>query len=131
MTKSISFFAAIAIVALAAPVFADDTPSASSETKVQSDGNGNYNKKTTTEQTDSAGTTTENTTKVKVKHDRNGNVKKTVDSESSIDPKGLMNKTTTKSSTTEEQNADGSTTYHHKKKINGKTVEDEKTETNQ
>jgi len=129
MTKSILFMTAIAMVALAAPVFAA-TESATSQTKVERDSNGNYDRKTTTENTDAAGTTTENSTEVKVKQDSNGNYKKTVESDSSTDPKGLWNKTTAKSTTTEERNADGSTSYHHKKKINGTTVEDEKTQTN-
>lgn len=131
MTKTTSLLTALGILALAVPAFADDTPSTTSETKVESDDNGNYDKTTTTENTNAAGTTSKHKTKTKVKHSSNGSVKKTTDSENSTDPKGMMNKTTSSSNTTEEQNADGSTSYHHKKKVNGDTVEDDKTETNQ
>ena len=93
-----------------------DTESASSQTKVERDSNGDYERNTTAESTDAAGTTTEDNTKVKVKQDSKGNYKKTVESDSSTDPKGLMNKTTTKTTDTVEKNADGSTKYHRHEK---------------
>ena len=131
MIKTKSLLTALALTAFVAPAFADDTVSATSKTKVEMDSDGNYDRKTTSEQTDVLGTTTESKVKVKVKHDRHGNVTKSVDSKNVVDPKGLLNKTTTKSSTSEEHNVDGSTEYHNKKKINGKTVVDENIETGQ
>src|ERR1700729_2499978 len=107
MTKSILLLTA-AVAAFAAPAFAADTASTTSDTKVESDANGNYQKTSTSESTDAAGTTTEDSTKVKVKHNSDGSYKKSVVNESSNDPKGLFNKTTAKSTTTEEKNADGS-----------------------
>lgn len=129
MTKLLTLFTAIALAATAAPAFAaDDTATTKSETKVESDSDGNYSRDTTVENEDEAGTTTKGHTKVKVKHDRHGNVKKTVQNKSSTDPEGLMNKTTAKDDTTVEENTDGSTSYKHKRKVNGKAVEDEQTE---
>jgi len=127
MTKSLLLFTALATVALAVPAFAADE-SGSSTVTTKSDSDGNFTKKTNAEHTDAAGTTTKSSTDVKVKTDSNGNVKKTVESDSSTDPKGLMNKTTSSSKTTVEKNADGTGSYAHKEKVNGTTVEDEKTE---
>ena len=130
MTKSMTLLTGAVLLSLATPAFAADTTSASSETKVERDANGNYDRKTTSESTDATGTTNENETDVKVKRDGNGNYKKSVVNKSSADPQGLLNKTTAKSTTTEEKNADGTASYHYKKQINGKTVEDNETKTN-
>jgi hypothetical protein len=129
MKKSVSLLAVAMLVGATAPVFAADAPSTSSNIKVESDAN-NYDKKTTTQSTDASGTTTENKNELKIKRDDNGNYKKTVTNQNSTNPGGWFNKSTAKTTSTEEKNADGSANTEYKKQINGKTVEDDKTQTN-
>src|SRR6185312_16464389 len=98
--------AAVALISTApVSVFAADE-SATSKTKIEDDGNGNYTKKTTSEKTDAAGTVTEQENTTKVKKDSNGNVERNMDSKSSIDPKGLFNKTTEETTDETKVNAD-------------------------
>ena len=131
MTKSVLLLAAVVSLTITAPAFAaDDTESTKASTKVEGDSNGNYTKKTNYEHTDAAGTTSTDNTKVKVKTNSKGDVTKTYETDSSNDPKGLMNKTTDKSTTTVKENADGTSSYKHKEKVNGKTVEEENTTSN-
>ncbi len=54
--------------------------------------------------TDSQGTTTSNKTNTDVSVDSRGRRKQSVTSETSRDPRGLMNKTTTKKSSTSTEN---------------------------
>ena len=122
--------AAIIGLALANPVFADDVKSeVQTKTTVEKDADGNYQRKTTrsAESTDSAGTTTKSETKIEAESDSDGDVSRTVTTETSNDPKGLMNKTKTKT-TDSVKYEDGKVESKHQKKVNGKTVE-EHTET--
>lgn len=124
MNKLHVLLASAAALTLAAPAFAADKETYKSETKVEKDTDGDYKAKTETTKTDAAGTTTSVEKKVDIDVDKHGNVDKTVKTEETVDPKGLMNKTTTKTTDTEKTKADGTTETSHKKKVNGKTVED-------
>jgi hypothetical protein len=126
MTKSATLLTALAVLSLSTAAYAADvSTNVKTDLKVKSDASGsNYDKTTKTEQNDSADTTTKTNDEVKVKTDAEGNVKKTVETTTTTDPKGLMNKSTAKSTTTTEENADGTTSYKHKKKVDGKVVEE-------
>ncbi len=126
--KTISMLALVATVALSVPAFAA-TESAESKTTVERDSKGNYKEETKSQNTNAAGTTnaSENKTTVDVKSD--GSVDKTVKTEESRDPKGLMNKTSTKTTDSKETTKNGAQTLTHKKVVNGKTVEDSTVET--
>jgi len=130
MNKFYIVTASMLAFGLTAPAFAETVSSeSSSKTKMEQDSDGSYSKKATksSESTDSAGTTNKSETNVKESVDADGNGKKTVTTETSSDPKGLMNKT--KTSTTDTVKVkDGNVEHHHKKKVDGKTVEDNSTE---
>lgn len=118
--------AALLTIGLTAPAFADDTTiKAKSETTIKKDEDGSYKKKQTNSEkvTDSAGTTTTSETKVKVESDADGDAKKEVTTETTSDPKGLMNKTKTVA-TDSVTYKDGKVETKHKKKIDGKVVEE-------
>jgi len=85
-----------------------------------------YDQDISSETEDSAGTEVKQHVKVKVKKNRHG-MKKTVEREKKVDPKGLMNSTTDKTTDTTEVK-DGKTEVHHTRKVNGKTVEDTDTQ---
>lgn len=124
MKKSI-LLASVAAIALTAPAFAADKETYKSETKVEKDSKGNYDAKSETSKTDTAGTTTSVEKKVDVDVDGAGNVEKTVKTEETTDPKGLMNKTKVKTKDTTTTHSDGTVDSSHKKTVNGKTVENE------
>ncbi len=69
------------------------------------------------------GTKTNKESSLEIKSDSEGNVEQTTKTESSTDPKGLMNKSITKTSDKIEKN-DGKGKYHYVKEVNGKTIED-------
>lgn len=123
MKKTYALLTMASALAIAHPSFANDKETVKSETKVEQDASGNYERKSSTERTDANSTTTQQDSKVKVDVDNDGSVKKTVESETSVDPKGLMNKSSVKTTDTVEQK-DGETTVKHKKKVDGKTVEE-------
>lgn len=95
-----------------------------SKTKVEKGSDGDYKEKTTTSNTDAAGTTTSSEHKVKVDVKSDGTTSKTVQDENTTDPKGMMNKETTKVKDTEKTHTDGTVDTTHKKTVNGKTTED-------
>jgi hypothetical protein len=125
MKKTAMLLASATALVLSAPVFAADKETYKSTTKVEKDSQGNYDAKSKTTATNAAGTTTSTEKKVDVDVDSNGNIDKTVKTEESTDPKGLMNKTTVKTKDTETTNKNGTVDATHKKTVNGKTVEDE------
>ena len=113
----------VAALMLSAPAFSADKQSYEAKTKIEKDSDGNYSEKTKAEKTDVEGTTTSSEKNVSVDVDSNGAVDKTIKTETTTDPKGLMNKQTTKTKDTTKVNADGSVDAAHKKVVNGKTVE--------
>jgi len=114
MKKNLIILASVAAFALSAPVFAADS---SYDTK--------------TESTDTAGTTSTSEKHVTSEADSKGNTSKTVKTEKTVDPKGLMNKTSVKTKDTAKSNVDGTTKTTHKKVVNGTTVEDSSSTTKQ
>lgn len=127
MNKMVVLLASAASVAFVAPVFAADKETFKSETKIEKDSKGNYNSKSSTSTTDAAGTTSSMEKKVSVDVDSDGSREKTVKTEETTDPKGLMNKTTTKIKDTEKTDKNGNVETSHKKTVNGKTVEEDST----
>ena len=123
MKNASILLASVAAIALSAPAFAADKESFESKTKIEKDSNGNYDEKSKTEKTDTAGTTTTSQKKVDVDVDSKGNVDKTVKTKESVDPKGLMNKKTIKTQDTVKTKSDGTVETSHKKVMDGKTVE--------
>lgn len=97
-----------------------------SKVKVEKKDDGSYKETSKTSHTDTAGTTTSSERKVDVDVDSDGSTDKTVKTETTTDPKGLMNKETEKTKDTEKSKADGTVSTSHKKTVNGKTVEDTK-----
>lgn len=133
MKKVIITFAAVAGMAFNAAAFAEDEMvSSQSQTKTatEQDANGNYHTKRTVsaESTDAVGTTTSTQTNVKVDANTNGNDEKTVTTETTVDPKGLMNKKKTVV-TDSIKHKDGKREVSHQKKVNGTTVEESTEET--
>ena len=126
MTKTHLLLVSVAAVVFAAPGYAADKETYKSETKIEKDSKGNYESKANVSKTDMEGTTTKAEKKVDINVDSDGETKKTVTTEESTDPKGLMNKTTTKTKDTEKTHSDGTAETTHKKTVNGKTVEEEK-----
>ncbi len=114
-------------VGLAAPSFAQDTVSAETKMKttVEKDDAGNYTKKQarTTKTIDESGTTSKTETKVKVESDADGDAERTITTETSTDPKGLMNKSKTMT-TDSVKYEDGKVEKKYKKTVDGKTVEE-------
>jgi hypothetical protein len=136
--KKTALLAAAAIIALAAPAFAADTALTADvktntkvETSTDQKANGGYEEKrnVTTESKDAAGTATTESSKAKVDVKANGEGSKTVETKTSVDPKGLMNEATTKT-TYKEELKDGKKTIHRVKKVDGKTTVDTKEEVN-
>ncbi len=115
---------ALALVA-AAPAFAADKESYKTETKVEAKDDGSFEKKTSEESTNMAGTTDKTKTEAKVDVKSDGTADKKVMTKTTHDPKGLFNAHTTK--TEKKVDADGVTKV--KKTVDGKTVVDQKTDT--
>lgn len=97
-----------------------------SKVKIEKKEDGSYKETTKTSHTDTAGTTTSAERKVDVDVNSDGTTDKTVKTEVSTDPKGLMNKETEKTKDMEKTKSDGTVESSHKKTVNGKTVEDTK-----
>jgi len=127
MNKTVILLTSAVALAFGAPAFAVEKETYKAETKVEKDSKGNYDSKSTVKHTDTAGTTTTSEKKVEVDVDSKGNTDTTVKTEQTNDPKGLMNKTTTKTEDTE-THKDSAVKTSHKKVVNGKTVEEEKTD---
>ena len=127
MNKTILLLTSAAALALAAPAFSADKETYKSETKVEKDEKGNYEAKTKTSATDTAGTTTKMEKEVDVEVNADGTTDTTVKTEEVTDPKGLMNKTKVVTKDSAKTNVDGTVDTSHKKTVDGKTVVDEKT----
>jgi uncharacterized membrane protein len=127
MKKVILAAAMVSVLALGvAPALAADTEY-KSEVTIKKDDDGDSKATVETKSTDEAGTTTKSEKTIKVDSDDDGDYKKTTETETSVDPKGMFNKTDVKVKDTVEVD-DGKTTIEHEKKIDGKTVEETKTE---
>lgn len=119
-----------AMLAVANPVFAADETT-SVKTKIEtrndqkSDGSGEQQKKIRAESTDAAGTKTTEETVVKEKVDEKGDGSRTVETTTTTDPEGLMNKSTT-TTTDKTEVKDGKATLHREKKVDGKVVDETK-----
>ncbi len=127
MNKLALIPAALLTLGLCSPSFADEKATAESKTKtvVKKDDDGNYSKTQTktSESTDESGTTTKSQTKVEVESDADGNAERKVISETSTDPKGLMNKSKTVTTDTIKYK-DGQVEKKYQKKVDGKVVEE-------
>lgn len=123
--KKLLCTAAILSFAVAAPALAADVEY-KSETTMSKDADGDMKSKTETTSTDAAGTDRKDVKKVTVDVDKDGDSKKTVETDSKVDPKGLFNTEEVETKDTVETD-DGVTTTKHKKEVNGKTVEDTET----
>jgi hypothetical protein len=110
MKNGLSLLAMTAIMGFSVASHAAD-PHAKVESSVDYKNNGGYESNVTSEEVNAAGTARTSEKSVDVDVDRNGNVVSTIDTEKTVDPKGLMNKKTTSTST---------------KAVNGKVIEMEK-----
>lgn len=106
-----------------AAAFAADKTSYETKTSVERDAKGNYNEQSKSERTNAAGTTTTNREKVEVDVNASGDVDNTLSRETTVDPRGLLNKRTTKITNTQDVKHDGSSRNTHRKIVNGTTVE--------
>ncbi len=115
--------------ALEAPARADISTNTKVETKVDQKADGSYTEKRTDESTskNASGTETRDTTKTTVEETAKGDVTKTVETHSAVDPKGLMNEKST-DSTYKEEVKDGKRTVRRVNKVDGKTTLDVKEE---
>lgn len=114
------------------PVSAADMKSETeAKITVKKDEDGNYTEKQSrsSEVVDAAGTKTTSETEVKVESDADGDAKRTVTTETTTDPKGLLNKSTTstKETTTSE---DGKVEKKYKREVDGETVEEKNEDSN-
>lgn len=126
MTKLTVVLASVAALGLAAPAFAADA-TMKTETTVDANKDGSYDKTTkASKKTPSGKVSSETESKLDV--DSKGDTTKTTTTEDVNDPKGLMNKHKTKTET-KEKTKDGMTKVEHMKKVDGKTVEDTKSDT--
>ena len=127
MTKLLSALAVTAVILAATPVIAAEV-SAETKTKVEQSEDGSMKKQSSAESTDAAGTTTKSEVKIEKDVDSSGSTDTTLTKEKSVDPKGLMNKTSTK--VKEEVKVDaktGKVKHKIKKVVDGKTVESKTT----
>ena len=123
-TQTLAVLAA-ALISVAPAAFAADV-SASTKTEYKQGEDGSYESKKTVEKEDAEGTAIKEQSAVNVEKDEDGNYKKTVEHKTTVDPEGLMNKSTTKVTETTSSDEDG-TEYKHKKVVDGETVEEEST----
>lgn len=126
MNKHFALLTAAASLAMAAPALAEDV-SATSNSSVNYDDHGGYTKKSAAEHIDAAGTKTTSDTKVTLDKDKHGNIEKRVETNTTTDPKGLLNKQTEKTVDTV-KTIDGKASYETKKTVNGETVVEKKVE---
>lgn len=122
MNKTSAVIATVAALAFGAHAFAAEAET-TTKTSIEADSKGNVDKKSKTVSTDSAGTKTVSEKKVEVDVKSDGAVEKTAKTETSTDPKGMMNKSKTVTKDSEKTAADGSVETSHKKTVDGKTVE--------
>ena len=122
MKTLLALLAVSTTLAVATPALATESTSVEAKHSVKTDADGNVKEKYSKVTKDAAGTKTVTKVDAKVDVDSNGDVKKTLTTEESTDPKGLMNKEKT---TTKEvvQTKSGQTEKHVKKVVNGTTVE--------
>jgi hypothetical protein len=122
MNKTTLLLASVAALALTTPTFAADKDTYNSQTKVESDANGNYKESDKTEKTDASGTHIQEK-KVDVDTDGKGNTDKSVTTKK-VHKKGWFKKHSVKTKDTENTKSDGTVSTTHKKVVNGTTVED-------
>lgn len=109
---------------LALPVAVHAATTVDTESKMERDDNGGYSSTTEMTKTDEAGTTGTSKETVSVdKHD-DGSMEKVHETKSTVDPKGLFNKSTEKTRIETTKDKDGNVVRHFKKELNGKTVEE-------
>lgn len=123
-TKLTMLATALSLVIAAPAIAADSTYKA--ETEVKKSDDGSYQKTTSEKSAGKTGSTSMET-KTNVDVNKDGTVDKSVETESTNDPKGLMNKQTTKTKDSVKHKK-GKTVMKHKKTVNGDTVEDSEKE---
>jgi len=79
----------------------------SSKIEVKTDASGDYDSKTSTESTDTAGTTTTSSSKEKIDVDANGNTTAEKTDKTTVDPKGLGNKSSAETTESSKAKANG------------------------
>ena len=115
-----------AMLALASTAQAADKSTVKSETTMEQNKNGGYDKTSTSERTNASGRVASES-EVKLEVDRDGESEKTTTIKHTDDPKGLMNKHTDKT-VVREKNEQGKTTLERTRKVDGKTVIDSSSE---
>ena len=124
--KTFALLATVAAFAVAGPALAAEGE-VKAESTVKYDADGSYKKETNMERTDAAGTKHTSDTTVDVDADDNGNIEKRIETKTTTDPEGLLNKQTEKT-IDKVKTVDGKTTYETEKTVNGETVVDRKVE---
>jgi hypothetical protein len=109
--------ASVAAFTLTGGALAADKSSYESNTSVNRDAKGNYNEEREVEKTNAAGTTSTTRESDEMDVDSNGDTDRTVKSESSTDPRGLMNKSSTKVTDTKNVKNTGATKTTHTKVV--------------
>lgn len=104
MNSKISLLAATAAVALASASYAAEDKANS---KVEYKNNGGYEATRNAESTSANGTTVSSKSKVDVDVDSKGNVTRTLDTQASTDPKGMLNKQADNGKTVFEEKSNG------------------------
>ena len=126
MTKLLALLAVTTTLAAATPAMAADTTSIEAKHSIKSDTDGNIKEKYSKVTNDAAGTKSVTKVDAEVDVDKDGEVKKTLTTEESTDPKGLMNKEKTKTKEVV-KTKHGKTEKTVKKVVNGDTVENSTT----
>ena len=126
MNTKLTMLATALSLVIAAPAAMAADSSYKAETEVKKSEDGSY-KKTTSEKSAGESGSTSMETKTKVDVNKDGTVDKSVETESTNDPKGLGNKNTTKTKDIVKHKKD-KTVLKHKKTVNGDTVEDREKE---
>ncbi len=129
LALSIPALAGAAELGIGSNVKADISTNTKVETKVDQKADGTYVEKRVDESAskNSAGTETKDMTKTSIEENAKGDVTKTVETHSAVDPKGLMNQKSTDSAYKEEVK-DGKRIIHRVNKVDGKTTLDVKEE---
>lgn len=106
-TTMIGVFSTVSLIAFSACVYAADE-SATTKSSTDYKKNGGYSTSSSSSDTTAGGTTSETSnSKEDVDVDSSGKVKQHIESKSTVDPKGLMNKKTSESDTTVEEKDNG------------------------
>ncbi len=126
MNRKMSLLLAAGALMTVAPSIAFAEATVDTQTKIERDDSGGYKSTTETTKTDNRGTTGKAEETVKIEKNSDGSVEKSRETKSSVDPKGLFNKSTESTLDETVTDKDGNKVkQHYKKEMNGKTVLEE------